>query len=212
MDLGPLLEGDSRRGELRAELAVPAAEPLIGIVGRLVPIKNHRLFLDAARSMVDSGTSARFVIIGDGELRDILQNYASERGLSSRVRFLGWRKDMVPVYSGLDLLTLTSDNEGTPVALIEGMAAGVPVVATAVGGVGDVVRDGITGRLVPPGDPDALSRAWQAALSETAATERMRREARREVEERFGQERMLSAMAALYEDLIRRKSGASRPR
>lgn len=212
MDLGPLLEGDSRRGELRAELGIPDADPLVGIVGRLVPIKNHRLFLDAARSMVDSGNSARFVIIGDGELRDILQKYASETGISGRVRFLGWRKDMVPVYSGLDLLTLTSDNEGTPVALIEGMAAGVPVVATAVGGVPDVVRDGFTGRLVPAGDPAALSQAWQAALAETDATDRMRREARREVEELFGRERMLSAMAALYENLIRKNSGASRPR
>jgi glycosyltransferase involved in cell wall biosynthesis len=212
MDLGPLLEGDSRRGELRAELGAPPGEPLIGIVGRLVPIKNHRLFLDAARSMVDSGNSARFVIIGDGELSDNLRNYASEKGISGRVRFLGWRKDMVPVYSGLDLLTLTSDNEGTPVALIEGMAAGVPVVATAVGGVPDVVREGFTGRLVPAGDPAALSRAWQAALVERDVTDRMRREARREVGERFGRERMLSAMAALYENLIRKNSGASRPR
>jgi glycosyltransferase involved in cell wall biosynthesis len=212
MDLSPLLAIDARRGELRTELGCPANEPLIGIVGRLVPIKNHRLFLEAARSMVDSGNPARFAVIGDGGLRDFLVQIASEMGISERVRFLGWRKDLVPIYAGLDLLTLTSDNEGTPVALIEGMAAGVPVVATSVGGVGDVVRDGITGRLVPAGDPAALSRAWQAALVETDATERMRREARREVEERFGRERMFFAMSELYEKLVAQKSGASRPR
>lgn len=212
MDLAPLLGCDARRGELREELGLGAGEPMVGIVGRLVPIKNHRLFLEAARSMVNSGSSARFVVIGDGELRGFLQNLAIEMGLAERVHFLGWRKDMVPVYAGLDLLALTSDNEGTPVALIEGMAAGVPVVATAVGGVPDVVRDGITGRLVPPGDPDAMQRAWRAALMEKETTERMRILARREVEARFGRERMLSAMAALYGELIERKTGGARPR
>jgi glycosyltransferase involved in cell wall biosynthesis len=212
MDLAPLLGSDARHGELRAELGFRAGDPVIGIVGRLVPIKNHRLFLEAARSMVNSGSSARFVIIGDGELRDSLRNLASEMGIAERIRFLGWRKDMAPVYAGLDLLALTSDNEGTPVALIEGMAAGVPVVATAVGGVPDVVRDGITGRLVPPGDPDAMRRAWRAALLEKETTDRMRNLARREVEERFGRERMLSAMAALYGELVNLKSGGSRPR
>jgi glycosyltransferase involved in cell wall biosynthesis len=212
MDLGPLLACDARRGELRAELGFPGGDPLVGIVGRLVPIKNHRLFLEAARSMVNSGSSARFIIVGDGELRDFLRNLASGMGIADRIRFLGWRKDMVPVYAGLDLLTLTSDNEGTPVALIEGMAAGVPVVATAVGGVPDVVRDGTTGRLVPPGDPDAISRAWSATLAEKEMTDRMRINARREVEERFGRERMISAMAMLYGELIDLKTGAPRPR
>ena len=212
MDLAPLLGCEARRGELRAELGLPAGEPMIGIVGRLVPIKNHRLFLEAARSMVNSGSPARFVIIGDGELREFLQNLASEKGIAERIHFLGWRKDMVPVYAGLDLLALTSDNEGTPVALIEGMAAGVPVVATSVGGVPDVVRDGITGRLVPPGDPEAMHRAWREALTEKETTKRMCQLARREVEERFGRERMLSAMTAMYEKLIDLKSGAARPR
>jgi len=212
MDLAPLLGCDARRVELRAELDIHAGDPLVGIVGRLVPIKNHRLFLETARSMVNSGSSARFVIVGDGELRYFLGNLASEMGIADRVRFLGWRKDMVPVYAGLDLLALTSDNEGKPVAMIEGMAAGVPVVATAVGGVPDVVRDGVTGRLVPPGEPESMCRAWRAALEEKEATNRMRAEARREMMERFGRERMLSAMAALYGELTDLKTGASRPR
>jgi glycosyltransferase involved in cell wall biosynthesis len=212
MDLAPFLQCDSRRGELRAELGIPAAEPLVGVVGRLVPIKNHRLFLEAARSMVDSGNPGHFIIVGDGELRDSLRHFAAELGLAERVEFLGWRKDMVPVYAGLDLLALASDNEGTPVALIEGMAAGAPVVATSVGGVPDVVRDGISGRLVPAGDPEAMSRAWRTVFTDPEATERMRILARREVEERFGRGRMLSAMTALYENLVGRTTGAARPR
>lgn len=162
--------------------------------------------------MVDSGNPARFVIVGDGELRDSLRNYASELGIAERVRFLGWRKDMVPVYAGLDLLALTSDNEGTPVALIEGMAAGVPVVATDVGGVPDVVRNGTSGRLVPAGDSSALCRAWLTALAEKESTEQMRIRARRDVEERFSRGRMLSAMADLYMKLVKQKSGVMRPR
>jgi glycosyltransferase involved in cell wall biosynthesis len=212
MDLEPLLRSDSRRGELRSELGIGPEELLVGTVGRLVLIKNHRLFLMAARSMVDSGLPARFVIIGDGELRDSLQVFASELGIADRIRFLGWRKDMVPVYAGLDLLALTSDNEGTPMAVIEAMAAGVPVVATAVGGVPDVVREGETGRLVPPGDPEAMSRIWRNALTEKIPTEQMRRRARQEVEARFGQARMLSAMAGLYESLMEEKSNALRSR
>jgi glycosyltransferase involved in cell wall biosynthesis len=212
MNLAPLLGCRVRRSELRAELGIRGDEPLVGTVGRLVPIKNQRVFLEAARSMVDSGNPARFVVIGDGEMRESLQEYAGALGLAERVRFLGWKKDMAPVYGALDLFALTSDNEGTPVAVIEAMAAGVPVVATAVGGVPDVVRDGETGRLVPAGDAEALSRAWRAVLAESEATARMRALARREVEERFGRERMLAAMAGLYAELAGKKSGAPRPR
>lgn len=162
--------------------------------------------------MVDSGSSARFIIVGDGGLRDSLRDYASQLGIAERVHFLGWRKDMVPVYAALDLLALTSDNEGTPVAVIEAMAAGVPVVATAVGGVPDVVRDGTTGRLVPPGDPEALSQAWRTALADRKSTEQMRDQARREVDMQFGLERMISAMAGLYDQSVELKSNAARSR
>jgi glycosyltransferase involved in cell wall biosynthesis len=212
MNLAPFFECRARRSELRAELGLRGDEPLIGTVGRLVPIKNQRVFLDAARSMVDSGSPARFIVVGDGELRGTLQEYAAALGLAERVRFLGWKKDMAPVYAALDLFSLTSDNEGTPVAAIEAMAAGAPVVATAVGGVPDVVREGETGRLVPPGDATALARAWRAAFADGPATGRMQARARREVEERFGREQMLAAMADLYTELVAFKSGASRPR
>jgi glycosyltransferase involved in cell wall biosynthesis len=212
MNLDPLRKCSSRRTELRSELGIQTGDPLIGIVGRMVPIKNHRLFLTAARSMVDSGNPAHFALIGDGELRDSLQALADELGISRRVHFVGWKQDMVPVYAALDVLALTSDNEGTPVTVIEAMAAGVPVVATAVGGVPDVIRDGETGWLVPPGDVPALSRAWLEALRRDAKVENVIVSARREVLERFGQERMISTMADLYRQLATGKANTARAR
>jgi glycosyltransferase involved in cell wall biosynthesis len=212
MDLDPLIGCLPRREELRSDLGIRPDQPLIGIVGRLVPIKNHRLFLEAARSMVDSGNPAHFVVVGDGELRDSLQALAGEMGIAQRVHFSGWKKDMAPVYAGIDLLALTSDNEGTPVAVIEAMAAGVPVVATAVGGVPDVVRDGETGWLVPPGDAPALSRAWLEALRREPRVEAIRTRARRDVLDRFGRERMISTMADLYRRLAVQKENAARAR
>ncbi|MGD0173096.1 MAG: glycosyltransferase family 4 protein [Anaerolineales bacterium] len=212
MNLDPLLDCSSRRGELRSELGIGPDQPLIGIVGRLVAIKNHRLFLEAARSMVDSGNPAHFAIVGDGELRNSLQELASEMGIASRVHFLGWKKDMLPVYAAFDLLALTSDNEGTPVAVIEAMAAGVPVVATAVGGVPDVIRDGETGWLVPPGDASALRRAWLAALRRDPSIEAAIIRGQREVLERFGQEQMISTMADLYRRLASKTDETARIR
>jgi glycosyltransferase involved in cell wall biosynthesis len=210
MDLAAFRDCAARRGELRDELGIGPREALVGTVGRLVPIKNHRLFLESARSMVDSGNPVRCIIVGDGGLCDSLKEYASRLGIAERVRFLGWKKDMAPVYAALDLFALTSDNEGTPVAVIEAMAAGVPVAATAVGGVPDVVRDGETGRLVPPGDARAMSRAWAAALSEKAESKRMADRARREVERQFGRERMISAMAGMYRRLAAEKTSPAR--
>jgi glycosyltransferase involved in cell wall biosynthesis len=205
MDLAPLAAAAFRREEIRRELNAAPGEPLIGIVGRLAPVKNHRLFLAAARGMVDSGVPARFVIVGDGELRAELESLAATQGLAGSVRFLGWRKDMASVYAALDILTLTSVNEGTPVALIEGMAAGIPVVATAVGGVPDIVRDGETGRLVPSGDGDALQQAWRDTLSNPETTGQMRERAQREVTARFDPRNMITAIADLYRRLMEEK-------
>ena len=124
---------------------------MVGIVGRLVPIKNHVLFIEAARQVLLERPDVVFAIAGDGELRAMLEAEA-HRVLGERVRFLGWVFDLALLYAALDVVVLTSLNEGTPVALIEAMAAGRPVVATDVGGVAEVVRDD------PNGDAGALGR------------------------------------------------------
>lgn len=113
----------------------------VGIIGRLVPVKNHRMFLDAAKKLKDTldfKQKIKFFIVGDGSLRQELESYAEKLGIKQDVTFTGWLKDLEKIYSELDIVTLTSLNEGTPVALIEAMAAGKPVISTAVGGVKDL--------------------------------------------------------------------------
>ena len=113
----------------------------MGIVGRLTPIKNHSLFLESASALMkeNSNTRARFLIVGDGELRKDIEEMTAELALADRVIFTGWIKDLRSFYADLDVLALTSNNEGTPVAVIEAMAAEVPVIATDVGGVRELI-------------------------------------------------------------------------
>jgi glycosyltransferase involved in cell wall biosynthesis len=197
--------GGLPRGRLRGEFSLAADEPLIGTVGRLVPVKDHDLFLRAAQALRQSGSQARFAIVGDGELRGSLEAQARELGLGDVVYFTGWRRDLPEVYADLDLLVNTSRNEGTPVAVIEAMAAGVPVVATAVGGVPDVVADGATGTLVPGGDVEVLARALAERLAQPAETRRMAEAAQAEVLERFSVRQLLCNLDGLYCRLLAAK-------
>lgn len=176
-----------------------AASPTIGIVGRLVPIKNHALFLQMARLMIADGFRGRFMIVGDGELRSELESQA--RDLGDRIIFSGWRRDLVNVYSEMSVIVNTSLNEGTPVALIEAMASGVPVVATAVGGVPDVVRGGETGYLAPSGDARALANQVNKALSDGTS---IARRAQEEVLEKFSKGRLIEDIERLYEYLVQK--------
>ncbi|MEK7327186.1 MAG: glycosyltransferase family 4 protein, partial [Chloroflexota bacterium] len=173
--------------------------PTIGIVGRLVPIKNHALFLRMARQLIADGFAGKFMIVGDGPpgLRTELEREAADLG--DRVIFTGWRRDLPQVYSELSVVVNTSLNEGTPVALIEAMAAGVPVVATAVGGVPDVVRHGQTGWLVSNGDPARLAECVKEALYDP---NRVAARARAEALGRFSKERLVADVEKLYESLL----------
>ncbi|PJC47112.1 MAG: hypothetical protein CO035_07400, partial [Candidatus Omnitrophica bacterium CG_4_9_14_0_2_um_filter_42_8] len=125
----------------------------IGIVGRLVPIKNHKMLFLAVRNL-----KAKIIVIGNGEMRAELEDYAGELGIQDRVEFRGWVRDLKAIYEGLDIVALTSLNEGTPVSLIEAMAAGRPVVTASVGGVADIVEDGKSGYLVESGNAEEFGR------------------------------------------------------
>jgi GT2 family glycosyltransferase len=140
-DLEPFFSAANLKGQFRKSLGIDSEMILVGIVGRLVPIKNHKMFLRSARIFLDNNPDvpARFLIIGDGELRNDLVAFCELQGLSDHVKFCGWKRDLPEVYADIDILCLTSINEGTPVSIIEAMASSVPVISTDAGGVRDLL-------------------------------------------------------------------------
>ncbi|MDI6773072.1 MAG: glycosyltransferase [bacterium] len=205
LDLGPFLVCEAHRGGFRAEIGARPGERLVGIVGRLFPVKNHRLFLEAAALLAREMPAVRFAVVGDGVLRGDLERLAASLGISDRMVFTGWRYDLPRVYADLDALAVSSNNEGTPVAAIEAMVAGVPVVATRVGGVPDLIADGETGLIVPPNDAEALAAALHRVLTNAALAESLAAGARAFVVSRFTVQRLIADTEALYLDLLRQK-------
>ncbi len=196
------------RGVLRAEAGIPEGAPLVGMVGRLVPIKDVPTFLEAARIVRAKRDDARFALVGDGEERPALESLCRERGLDGSVTFFGWRRDLAAVYGDLDVVVNASRNEGTPVALIEALAAARPVVATRVGGTPDLLGGGERGRLVPPGEPEALAEAVLETLDQSEAARRRALAGREHVLARHSSDRLVRDVDALYRELRAAKKAA----
>jgi glycosyltransferase involved in cell wall biosynthesis len=212
LELEPFLASHRVKGRFRAELGLDARERLVGIVGRLFPIKNHQLFLEAAELVMRSDDQARFVVVGDGILRPQLEARARAMGIGDRVVFTGWRRDLPCIYADLDLLVISSDNEGTPVVAIEAMASGCPVVATSVGGVPDVVRNGENGVLVPPRSRRELAEGIAKILKDQPLRASLGETARADVRERFDSRRMIADRERLYLGLLAAKDSGGEPR
>jgi glycosyltransferase involved in cell wall biosynthesis len=186
-------------GVFRKAFKLPREAPLVGIVGRLMPVKNHALFLEAAASVKKAMPDAHFVIVGDGELHQALQEQADQLGLSDCITFTGWMQEMTNVYSDLDVLVISSHSEGTPVPIIEALAAGCPVVATNVGGVSDLLA--WTGcEMVRPGDAPALAEAIQRTLERGHSPE----PARTMMMDRYHIGRLAQDLDGLYKGLLGR--------
>lgn len=193
---------DADRAAARGRLDLPAGAHVVATVGRLTAIKRHDLLLDAVAKVAAVVPRLVLLIAGDGELRQALHARAQALGLNDRIRWLGWRRDLETIYGAADVFALTSDNEGTPVALIEAMAAGASSVSTNVGGVADVVTDRSVGMLVPPDSPSELA----DALIDLTRSAELRREmgarARQAVIARYGLERLLSDIDGLYRSML----------
>jgi glycosyltransferase involved in cell wall biosynthesis len=196
------------RGVLRGEAGIPEGVPLVGMVGRLVPIKDVPTFLRAARIVRETRPEARFALVGDGEERPALESLCRELDLDGKVTFFGWRRDLAAVYGDLDVVVNASRNEGTPVALIEALAAAKPVVATRVGGTPDLLGEGERGRLVPPAEPLALARAVLETLEESEAARRRAQAGREHVLARHSSDRLVRDVDALYRELRATKKAA----
>jgi len=190
------------RGAFRADLGVGPDAILVGIVGRLVPIKAHSLFLEMASDVRRRRGDVEFVIVGDGELWSTLQEQVMALELENCVHFAGWRRDLPEVYRDLDLVVCCSFNEGTPVSVIEACAAGTPVVGTEVGGMGDVISSGETGLLVPSGDRAALTEAVLGIVDNPAKAAKMSTAARAIVTRKYSADRLVEDIRRLYFELI----------
>jgi glycosyltransferase involved in cell wall biosynthesis len=201
LDLDPLAEVDvASRPASRRELGVGAEEILLVFVGRVVPIKRLDLLLPALAQAGESEPRLRLAVVGDGDERPRLERQAAELGIAADVLFLGYRRELRPIFAAADIAVLSSDNEGTPVSLIEAAAAGLPAVATDVGGVGEVVS-AETGILVPRGDVAALAGAIVEMAADPQRREHCGRAARRRAVDRYGAARLLSDIDALYREL-----------
>jgi glycosyltransferase involved in cell wall biosynthesis len=210
LELGQFTQADRgrSRGQLRRELGIGSDIPLVGIVARLVPVKAHEMFFRAAVRVRAAMPQAQFLVLGDGERRAELEALVGELGLHGSVRFLGWRRDMVNVYADLDVVALTSRNEGSPVALIEALASARPVVATAVGGVPEVVVDGVTGLTVPASDSDAFADAVIRLLNDQELAARLGAAGRQHVYPRYDSSRLADDVRTLY---LRELAARGRP-
>jgi glycosyltransferase involved in cell wall biosynthesis len=210
LDLEPFLEHrPSERAAIRAELAVEEGTTLALFVGRLVAIKRVDVLIDAVAHARELGADLRVAVAGDGELRPELEARASARGLGDSVAFLGYRDDVPALVAAGDLAVLSSDNEGTPVALIEAAAGARPAAATNVGGVADIVTPE-TGLVVPAQDPIALGGALAKLASEPALRIALGESARAHVIGRYGAERLIADIGALYEELLQERQRAPR--
>jgi glycosyltransferase involved in cell wall biosynthesis len=222
-EIAPYGSASRFRGELRRELSLDSAPPLVGIVGRLAPVKNHRLFFRAAAILSRRFPEVRYIVVGDGPRRPRVEQWAEVEGLAEKTFFLGWRDDLPKIYSDLDLLVLSSLNEGTPLSILEAFASGLPVVSTEVGGVGDLfAREGPGGKsheappppicslyregiLVPSGDAGGLADAMAYMLENPTIARTMGAHGARRVRAAHSAEHLARNVETLYTQLLREK-------
>ena len=195
------LETTISREAMRMAMGVPVDAPLLGIIARLTEQKGHRVLLDALAQMPDL-SQAHLVIVGDGPLRDELQRQAAGLGLADRVRFLGARRDLGNILAAIDVFVMPSFWEGLPLAMVLAMGAGLPVVATRVAGIPEVIQDGVNGLLVTPGESGELGAALSRVVNDDTTRVLLGQAARAFVRPRFGIDGYVNAITALYDRLL----------
>ena len=214
IEIAPLATDEAARRRLRAGLGAGPDDLLVGGVGRLVSRKKgYDLFVEAAAAVAAQVPRARFVLAGEGPDRAALETRARDLGISGRLVFAGLRDDVHDLMGAFDLFVQPSRWEGFGLSILEAMAASRPVVAARVGGIPEIVADGVHGRLVPPDDAGALARAIAALLRDRDLALRLGRAGRARVEAEFGLDRLVGETAELYRTLLRgRAAGAAAAR
>lgn len=208
IDLAPFTSARARRMETRAALGVAPDEILVGGVGRLEPVKGFPYFVEAAAAIAQAAPNARFVLAGDGSQAAALQAQAAPLG--SRFQFLGRRADVPDLMAAFDVLVVPSVNEGMGRVLLEAGAAGTPAVASAVGGIPDVVDDGETGLLTPPRDPQAMAADVLRLVQDAGLRRALGDQALAKVVPHYSLEAMVARIEALYEEVLDEKARHAR--
>lgn len=198
------LETTTSRLEMRTALGVPLDAPVAGIIARLTEQKAHRILFDALAARPELRTT-HLVVVGDGELREELRGRAEQLGIAARVRFAGARRDLGNVLNAIDMFVMPSLWEGLPLALVLAMGAGLPVVASRVAGIPEVVKDGVSGLLVDPGNSAQLADAMSRLVADDKLRVQLGQQARAFVEPRFGADRFVAETTALYDRLMMAK-------
>ena len=188
---------------VHAAFWLPHQAPVVGNVAALVPHKGQRYLVDAAHLVVQEMPDVRFIILGEGELREHLEKQVHEYHLEKHVLLPGFRTDVLGCIKGFDLFVMSSVTEGLGTSLLDAMACGRPIVATEAGGIPEIVEDGVNGRLVPPRDAGALARAIVDALKDEPLRSRMGAAGLARVNERFTVERMVAETVSVYARVAR---------
>lgn len=190
------------RSEARPMFKLPLDTPIVGTIGRLVPVKNHLLLIDAFARIHAEKPDAHLAILGDGPLDEALATRAADLRLSNDISFVKSSPSAEIFLRCLDVFALSSDSEGLPLTLLEAMAAGLPVAATGVGGIPEVIENGKDGYLVPASSPDLLARVISSLLSHPGEALEMGRRAREKVELQFSAERTVQETERIYSELL----------
>jgi glycosyltransferase involved in cell wall biosynthesis len=188
--------------EAKARLNLPSEARTVGIVGSLIDRKGHRFLLQALKQIEPQTGPVHAVFAGEGVLEENLREMAASLGMSERVHFLGFRRDVIEVVSALDVFTLPSLKEGLSIAVMEAMALRRPVIATAIAGMPEVVHDGETGLLIPPGDVEALVQALLRLLNDPQFAKRLANNGRQLLEQHFDQRDCLAAVERFYHQVV----------
>jgi glycosyltransferase involved in cell wall biosynthesis len=210
IELEPRVRFGGDAAEVRRRHGVPAEAFVVGWFGRMTAVKRTDDLLTTLAALRQGGTDALLLLVGDGDDRERLEQRAHDLGLARSCFFVGYQEEVAPWYAVCDAVVLTSASEGTPVTIIEALAAGRPVVATDVGGVRDVVDEGETGFLVPPRDTNALAQRLRALANDAGLREAMGAAGRARVLERYAVDRLVADVDVLYRELLETTSATSR--
>jgi glycosyltransferase involved in cell wall biosynthesis len=204
------LQTTMSRDEFRSSVGVPLDVPVAGIIARLTPQKAHQVLFDAIAH--DAGLAkVHLLVVGDGELRSTLTASAATLRIQDRVHFLGARRDLGNILASIDLFAMPSFWEGLPLSMVLAMGAGLPVVASRVAGIPEVVKDGVSGLLVTPGDTADLAAALNRIVHDDTLRVLLGQEARAFVRPRFGVDGYVASVSALYDRLLAEKGLAPAP-